>query len=261
MKILYVDIATDGHHLAYLSELTNDTPWTSIAALPAALPELKDLRQYEYSPISWSNRRLIPWLKWMRELRQLAEREQVDMIHFLMADQFYRFFGLGLGFFRKFPVVGTLHWVRPGMLQRMSLRVFGKKLDKLVVHSDYLLKELQALGLRNGVHIEYPQFKPLKQIDPAQARAYWGLDSDAPVILSLGGTREDKGLDILIEALKSVKRPFQLLIAGKPETFDAEYIARHTKGYEDHVKTALRYLTDAEVELAIAACEIGRAHV
>lgn len=256
MKILYIDVAIDGHHLAYLAELAHNKAWSSIAALPEELTEMHDLQQYVYSSINWNDRSLLSWVKWMRELSVLAAQENVDIVHFLMGDQFYRYFGLGIGFFQKFRVVSTLHWIRPGKLQQMSLRVFGRKLDKLVVHSDYLLKELQALGLRSGVHIEYPQFKPLKQIDPAQAKAYWGLTPDVPVILSLGGTREDKGVDILIEALGSVKHPFQLLIAGKPETFDSEYIKRHTKDYEDRVKTALRYLTDEEVELAVAACDI-----
>lgn len=256
MKVLTIDSALDGHHIAYLREIIHgcDCDFTLI------LPEKSDVfaaqKVITYHPVDLVNKRFLPYMNWMKELAEIAKTEQPDIIHFLVGDVYYKYFGAGLKLFKNYKTIITLHWVRQGALKQLSLKTFCHKVDKVVVHSSYLLKELQQLGIQNGVQIEYPQFKRPNTITPEEAKLYWKIKSDVPVILSLGNTREDKGIDILIEALNKVNHPFRLLIAGKAEEFDEAYIREHTKKYAAQVITHLQYLTDEEVELAIAAADI-----
>ena len=113
MKILYIDTAVDGHHKAYMCELINSGEWDSSIILPSKIDELK-VEQYVYEPIDLQNKTLLSYMKWMKELSAIAELEQPDIVHFLMGDNFYKFFGLGLSLFKKFKTITTLHWVRPG---------------------------------------------------------------------------------------------------------------------------------------------------
>ncbi len=82
-----------------------------------------------------------------------------------------------------------------------------------------------------------------------------GLSSEVPVLLTIGGTRYKKGLDILLEALRNVKKPFQLLIAGKEEDFDRNYIEENIKSYKDNVKLLMRVLSDEEFAICINAAD------
>lgn len=256
MKILAIDTALDGHHGAYLRGITNVKDAEFVLALPRDPGEFLDRKVIVYHPMDFGKKRLGAYVRWMREIRRLAKQEQPDVIHWLNGDHFYKYFGLGLSRFHRWPMVVTLHWVRPGRLQRMSLRAFCSKADRVVVHSEYLLKELRQLGISNGVHIEYPQFRAMREISRQEARQYWHIPSDAPVLLALGNTRFDKGLDLLLDALHRVHAAFRLLIAGKPDAFDQAFMDAHTQGYADRVHTALRYLTDDEIQLAVAAADV-----
>lgn len=256
MKILMIDTDLEGHHIAYLNEIINGCDAEFTLVLPKTIEAFSGSRIITYSPIDLNKKKFIPFIHWMKELSEIAEKEQPDIIHFLMGDVFYKYFGTGLSLFKKYKTVMTLHWIRPGKLQHISLFSFCKKVDTVVVHSSYLLAELQKLDVHNGVHIEYPQFKRPSNIQVDEAKQYWKLSPGKPVVLALGSTRPDKGVDILINALNNVHRPFQLLIAGKPEEFDEVYIKEHTQKYASQVVTALRYLTDKEVELAVVAADI-----
>lgn len=256
MKILAIDTALDGHHVAYLSEIIQGCGCDFTLVLPEKTEKFSNSKMLTYSPVDLVHKDFFSYTKWMKELADIAKREKPDIVHFLYGDVFYKYFGLGLEYFKGYSTIMTLHWVRQGIAKHISLKRFCGKVDKVVVHSAYLLRELQNLGIKNGVHIEYPQFKRPSATTANEAQKYWGIDSSVPIILSLGNTRKDKGLDILIEALNNVNCPFQLLIAGKAEDFDAEYIREHTKAYSISPIVNLRYLTDEEVELAIIAADI-----
>ena len=256
MKILLIDTALDGHHIGYLNEIVRECNFQKTIVLPEKVDSLKNETIICYQPIDLQKKKFTAYVKWMKELYAIAEKEKPDIVHFLTGDNFYKFFGYGLNWFKKYKTILTIHWVRPGMLKHISLKSMGKKVDKVVVHSSYLLNELSEIGLSNGVHIEYPQFRRIETIAQKEAQSYWNIHSNKKTILALGNTRIDKGVDILIEALTSVSQPFELLIAGKPESFDQQYISEHTKSYSDSVHTALRYLTDKEIELAVAASDI-----
>lgn len=257
MKIMYVDTNMDGHHQAYLQELLKNESQESVIVLPEKAEWIApSIKQYVYSPVNLCKKTIRSFRLWMKEVGQFAEIEKPDVIHLLTGDVYYKYFGLGLHYLSKYKTVMTLHWVRPGKVQRLSLKRFCGLVNKVVVHSDFLCGEVRTLGIKNAVHIEYPQFKQGESSDTSLAKKFWNLKQDIPVIASIGGTREDKGLDILLDALCELEVPFQLLIAGKEETFDKAYIEEKTKVYADKVTMVLRYLTDEEVDMAISAADI-----
>ena len=253
MKVVFVDSSVTGHHLAYMDALSGVCE-EALAILPEEAESL-GMRQRICPFPRGSKRKLSAFLKWAKAVRKIVEQEKPDIVHFLTGDDFYRFFGAGLYLFARCKVVVTLHWMRGGFAGRLSTRCIARHADSVVVHSEYIQQKLSSYGIRNAVHIEYPQFGtsfyPMEE-----ARAYWQLEQDIPVIACIGGTRHDKGLDILIEALKQVKKPFQLLVAGKAEHFSEAYIQEHTQSYSDCVHLHMRFLTDAELASAVCAADV-----
>ena len=131
------------------------------------------------------------------------------------------------------------------------------KISYGVVHTKSLLEKATQLGIRNCVHIEYPQFSERKNFSRSESRKYFSIpDDNVPVLAAIGGTRFDKGLDILLDALNYVNVPFYLLIAGKEVAFDKAFIDEKSKSYNNKVFTKLSYLTDDEISLATNAADI-----
>lgn len=253
MKIAYIDISTDGHHMTYLSALTASKDYESVLILP----EKVDIpcKQYVYTTNESKKRSLKTFLKWVNEVYGIVEKEKPDVVHFLYGDAFYRFFGAGLRKFKKYKTIVTLHWARNSFIEKISTRMICACADVIVVHSEYIKELFADMGIKNVVHVEYPQFNKRK-VSKKDACAYWGLDETVPTIVCIGNTRYDKGLDILLEALKNVKKPFRLLIAGKEETFDKKYIMDAASSYKDNIRFCLRYLSDEELSNALGAADI-----
>ena len=111
------------------------------------------------------------------------------------------------------------------------------------------------MNIKNVEHIEYPQFCESETVDPLMARNKLGLRPEVPILLALGATREDKGLGILLEALKYVKQDFQLLIAGQEADYTKEYINKQTESYADKVTCLLKFLNDDEFSMCLSAAD------
>ncbi len=256
MKILFIDNATDGHHANYLLYLTKDKQHQYVAVLPEEIAEFNGTT-YICDIRKGNSRRSFRWyMAWLNRVYGIVKQEKPDVVHFLNADTFYRFFGVGLYKFKAYHSVATMHWVRDGAIQKLSLACICHAVKRLVVHSAYMADRVRESGSKNVVHIEYPVFGLEKEIDPVEAKKSWELKPDVPVIAAIGGTRDDKGLDLLLKALQAVKKPFQLLIAGKAETFGDNYIRLHSSSYSSSVTTALRYLSNEELENAIWGADI-----
>lgn len=252
MKIVYVDTALDGHHLSYLRKLVENNNYESVVIAPDYVESLL-CKQITSQPRG--KRTLSTHMKWIKEVYQIIVKENPDIVHFLYGDVFYRFFGCGLQYFRKYRVILTLHWTRSGILGWISTWLISKKTNYIVVHTEYIKNYFFQKGIKNVEHIEYPQFNCCK-IDSEEAKRYWELRSDVPVIACIGGTRYDKGLDILLDSLQKVCNPFQLLIAGKEEAFDEQYIQGKVKTFADRVITCLKYLDEQELNMALNASDI-----
>lgn len=254
MKILYVDIATDGHHLQYLFALINGNNADNAVVLPERTDKT-DVTQYVCEAERGGKRTYKNYKKWINKIFEIAQKEKPDIIHFLYGDYFYKFFGLGLGKFKKYKIVVTLHKGRLGFAEKISTRMISRRVDKIVVHSEYIKKVMDGYGVKHVVHAEYPNFNKI-EISKSEACSFWQMSEGVPTIVCMGNTRYNKGLDILLKALNKVKLPFRLLVAGKAEAFDEKYIMQNASNYKDRVKLCLHYLSDEEFANAIAVADI-----
>lgn len=246
-KIMFVDTSVDGHHLVYLNSLLQVASAESFAVLPENCAKLRCRQKL----ISFSGiRSFSSYRRWIKELQKIAELECPDIVHFLDGDSIMRHFGYGLGAFKNSRIVITFHHFFEGKLREVSMKRMLRQDNYGVVHTDEIKHKVKRLRIKHVTCIPYPCF-----LDSAM-RAGDGFHHEIPVLLALGGTRHDKGLDILLNALKQVTVPFFLIIAGKEEDFKEKYIRNEIKPYEDKVKLVLRFLSDGEVLAFLKACDI-----
>ena len=192
------------------------------------------------------------YFAWIQEVKKLAEKIKPDVVHFLTGDIFYRYFGLGLrSLKKKYPILITLHQIRRSTLRDISLKCISNSADILVVHTEKIQSDLKKMGIYNTRHIEYPRFNTVSAF--TKGEAFSMLANECPkqkVLLALGATREEKGLDILLKALRKVEAPFYLIIAGAEDYYTRDFIEREINSYRENVLLILDYLS----ELMFAAC-------
>lgn len=253
MKIAYVDIVLDGHHENYLKSLAQENK-NSILIIPNEIQGLTNKQYIIESELLYKHP--LKYIKWIYKIRKILNEESVDIVHFLYGDVFYRYFGIGLNKIKGIKIVATFHQIRRSIIKDISLKCIFRKIHKGIIHTDSLKEDLEKMRISNMYKIEYPQFNDLMNINTMQAKEKLKLPLNVPIIAAIGGTREDKGLDILIEALKNVHSDFHLLIAGQEISFDKTYISNHTDKYKKSVTTMLKYLTDEELENCLVASDI-----
>lgn len=247
MKVMYVDYSIEGHHLEYLRYLSENTAYESFAVLPQQVTELK-IRQIAYPHLNLKEKKIGDYLKYMKTLKKIAMQEQADIIHFLDGDSAMRYFDIGYRYLKKFRTVVTFHHLFPGKVREWSMRAILSRVSMAVVHTDEIETKIRSYGCKNVVCIHYPCFLPLERKE---------YDRRGPkTLLALGGTRFDKGLDILLEALNLVKEDFQLIIAGKQEYFTKEYIEALIKPYREKVKIYLKFLSNEEMAECLQKCDM-----
>lgn len=253
MKILYIDVSLSGHHSLYLRTLVNNSTDQIVLLIPR-IDDTIHCKQYLLN-FTGKLKNYFYYRKWYKRIIKIVQKEQPEIIHFLYGDVFYRFFGLGLGKFKSYNTIITFHHVRHSKLHNISMKYIYKNINYGVVHTKILEKQLHAINIQNVIHIEYPKFNNLPPLIKKDAKDYFNLPKDVPILAAIGGTREDKGLDILLEALKKVTQPFHLLIAGKEETFTRTYIENAILLYESKVTCVLKFLTEEEFSAALSAAD------
>lgn len=255
MKIAFVDTSLDGHHLSYINCLINTDKYESLAILPKRAKEL-DCRQIELTNFNFETKNIYYYKKLLDKIYFLLVDEKVNIVHFLYGDIFYRFFGFGLKKFEKFNTIITFHHIRRSTLHEISIKRIFRKIHIGVVHTNSLIKDLNNIGISNVIHIEYPKFKGIESNSKEYALNYFNLPKDIKIISAIGGTRFDKGLDILLTSLCKVKNPFYLLIAGAESTFKKQFILDKIDKYQNNVTLILHYLSDKDLAMCICATDI-----
>ena len=254
MRILFVDDRTTGHHIVYMKELVNDERYESVVIMP----EDHAVKNAGFK----DGAELVPmidggYMSRLKQVKNTADKFKVDIIHFVFADAIMKNYGKGFNMLNEYKIVVTLHQFRYSLLRNFVRKLLLKKADRGVVHTESMISYLHKQNINNVTHIEYPKFERVNYIDSQTAKKKLGIETDKPILLALGGTRQDKGLDILLEALNKVDKPFYLLVAGKPEAFDEEFIRDRGAGYANDMKLILRYLSDEEMALCSSACDFA----
>jgi glycosyltransferase involved in cell wall biosynthesis len=255
MKILFVDKSIFGHHAPYFKAVTRYSDYESVLCIPQMIENL-NIKQIIVKNSNFKSRNYIQYCRWIKEIKTIADLEKPDVIHFLYGDIFYRYFGLGLSKFKKYKTIITFHHIKKSFIRDISIKRIFSQINTGIVHTNTLLTQLIDIGIKNIKHIENPHYFNFENITREYAIKTIGLNDDAPVLLAIAGTRYDKGLDILLNALKKVNKPFLLLIAGKELYFDRNFIEENIETYKNKVKILLRYLSDQEFYMCIKAADI-----
>ena len=179
MKIMYVDISTDGHHLIYLNSLLRRFSSNSFAVLPKQ-EKMVDGKCYYISKSAI--RTLSGYRKWIQKLKHIAVKEQPDIIHFLDGDSIMRYFGWRFGQLSAWKTVITFHHLFPGLLRRISMRCMLRGINMGVFHTESIEHKVRNFGCKNVKCIPYPCFLE------AGPQLKEGTVLDPPVLLALVGT-------------------------------------------------------------------------
>lgn len=152
------------------------------------------------------------------------------------------------------------HEHRPG--DKLLTNYFVKRIDGLVAMSRSVLndahtfrKDLVSALCFHPIYDNYGE-----TLDPQEAKAKLGLESDLRYLLFFGFIRDYKGLDILIKAFADERLrafPVKLLVAGEfysnPETYTS--LIREQK-LEDYIVLRTDFIPDHEVNLYFSAADL-----
>jgi len=209
----------------------------------------------------WDNVRVLA-----RLLRSL-QKESFDAIQFFDYEPITTYFLLGIGstlFRRRFPPLFFIVQAADPSLQghtNLLYQLYGKlarptmkrllSLYAKAILADGLWRpgELETLmGLKIGTPplISVPH-GPILEEKPRPrnaARKTLGLEYDGPLLLFFGMLRKDKGVDLLIEAMGTVKGECKLLLAGMPFDLSEEAVREMLRAHDgkDRIETDLRYI-------------------
>lgn len=223
-----------GHHSVYFN---------SLLKLKGVNLKFVDLNLYE------SKKNIFFYLYSRKKLLNEYLKSKEKVVHILTSDFLYI-----LPLIRKLynpnkKILCTIHHIPNSSLKKLLLKNFSKKINSLIVHSKYLKIELNKIGIHNVEVINYPSFYNYDIIDEKEAiKKKYNISNDKKIISLLGGTRRDKGLDILLKSFNYLnyieKSRIILNIAGAEEFFNKNFILHESKGL--NIKLDLKNLTEEE---------------
>jgi len=231
MKILYVDSSVGGHHFKYMNRIIQEALSLGIE-VSTILPSEDDSYPFKNIYLKFPKRKnifkfIFDINRWLKKISKLVNEEKPDIIHFLYSDSFYFFGGFGLRHISKKVkiIVLTQHHIPHGKIRSFLYRSTLRKVSKVVEHTERNCKLRQSKYDNKIEYIAYPVFhSSIISKDEARKKLNLKINSQTLLLLALGGTRYDKGLDILLDALNSVRIPFYLVIAGKEQFFKLNFI-------------------------------------
>ena len=149
--------------------------------------------------------------------------------------------------------------------QRLQNLIYNRLANYIIVHNQYSYQALlngiyiqdknKVHVIKHGGymdHIDTPVSKP-------EAREKLGLDVNGKYLLFFGQIKDVKGLDVLLEAMASVPKDIQLIIAGKPWKADFSIYDKiiEDKGLSNRIIKMIRFIEDAERELLFYAADVN----
>lgn len=182
---------------------------------------------------------------------QLLAVPKGNVVHILYSDIYYKIPFLISGILRRNLTIVTMHSCPNGVIKHFLIKNFCKRVNAVIVHSDFIKAKMESFGLKNVYLVHYPSFYDYKTIgNKEQIRSIFKIPNDKIVISALGGTREDKGADILLRAFKYIPKDIRnkiiINIAGKPIDFDERFLSALARKFDINVRFDLRILSDKE---------------
>lgn len=269
-QILMCDFKNIGHHWIYnytvmkrISETNTITYFTSnICEDQTMLLEKLGISVVEIETQEYSNKIKSNLSIFKNVLRcfRYAEKNNISLIHFFTLD-FILIQLFLIKLFKNRNVSATIHWLPNNKIKLFFLHLNLKfALSKLVVHGDYIKEKIALrLDFKNMWKLNsivYPAFEENEVTEKDDALKVLGMENcDEKILLYFGEMRKDKGIDILLDALKDIKAKYKLIVAGKPEYFTKEYILERAVGF-NNVILDLEYVSDSKLALYFSMADI-----
>lgn len=193
---------------------------------------------------------------------------KVDLVHLIYFDRYYfsSFFCLpimllySLG---KGKLVLTCHQIPERKVKLLSLKILLKlnMVHKVIVHGEYLLKALKQYTGEDEhlVSMDYPARESDEYPKDTCFRKLGITPVKQPVVLYFGGTRYDKGMDILLDSLKNVRADYLLVIAGTDDYFNRGFIENRIKDNQlnaDKIVMHFKYIDESDVDYYFSLADI-----
>lgn len=237
--IYLIDPTTEssGHHIIYLNSLLK-------IEKTKALQMDVDIRRMKPNILSV--------FKYYRAIRkQLKAVPKGNTAHLLYADIYYKIPFISSALLKRNKTIVTIHSCPSGIIKHWLMKNFCKRVSAVVVHSEYIKKQLESLGLTNIHYVDYPSFYNYSKIPShEELKKREGLDENDIILSALGGIRSDKGLDILLDAFKyvseDIKKRVVLNVAGKEEFLTAKQVEDICSQNGIRARLNIRPLTDEE---------------
>lgn len=237
--IYLIDPTTEtyGHHIVYLN---------SLLKIDGTCALQMDVDTKRMKPNS------LTVFKYYRAIRkQLKAVPKENIAHLLYSDIYYKIPFLSSGLLQRNKTIVTIHSCPNGRLKHWLMKNFCKRVAAVVVHSEYIKNQMEAMGLTNIHYVDYPSFYDYSKIPSKnELKKREGLNDTDIVFSALGGIRSDKGLDILLEAFKYIdtdtKQRIVLNVAGKEGFLTAKQVEETCKKNGIRARLTIRPLTDEE---------------
>ena len=178
-------------------------------------------------------------------LKKVSKKD--DDVHLLHFDKFYKApIAIKKLKNKGRKIYGTIHWYPGRKIDRYLLKKSAQYLDVIIVHSQYIKTKLNEFGIPNVEVIDYPAF-----IDDSCNKILSKKVKNNNIVIScLGGTRADKGLDVLMEAFKDLnskaKERIIFNVAGAEGDIKYGDLKNQAQLYGVKVETTERLLSDEE---------------
>ena len=244
MKVAYVDVTLSGHHVKYLTALFEADP-NAIAILPQKINQLPAERQFVVENTNALFQHPILYFRWLNNVYNIIKDRQINVVHFLYGDAMVRYFGFGMSKFKDYKRVVTFHQIRRHWLKDLSFWFLCEKFDVVVVHTKKLKNDLYEMGIKNVKQIDYPCFLRDCSVKPNDLRSP-AIQKNAPILLMIGILARYKGLDLLVDALHSVRENYHLIVAGYNQEYHKDEIQHYKEILKGHVTFDLHYLSEGE---------------
>jgi len=230
--------------------------------------ELTDKKK-QWSQLHWAADRFYRSLVNSLRRNRFAVRQRFDVVHFQgvgtpLLDQFFL-----KPLARQLPVVLTVHDVKAHYERFVSSASFIKRSlripRRLIVHYEDGKRQLADHWGVCPDHIDVIPHGIMPVQNPpdlTDARKKLNLPQDRQIILFFGGIRPNKGLDILIKALKIVKshngRVLLVIAGGLLGRFSFESYSDMIRKADlsEHVQSFIHFIPEEEVDYFFAASNL-----
>lgn len=265
MKVCFIDMKNDGHHWFYNYNIMKNLETEKIFYISSDITDKQkeNLKRsnIELKQVNYREQNKV--LRYFYEVKNLlftirfCKKNKIEKLIILHLDSNL----IWINYFKKLikknniDIIGVQHWY-PNNKQKEKALLKILEENRVIIHTDNIKKQLleKDVCIENNIKIVNYPIIPSNEISRLEANKILKIDNDFS-ILYFGGTRYDKGMDILLESLKYCNRKLNVIIAGKEETFKKEFIENKLKKLTNiKYKLDLKFIADEELKYYFSAC-------